>query len=281
MPIPPEKPIVFTPHDKLPRLDVVGYKRHLYAGIGLGRDAAERNEDNTVLCAGYPGTGKTLYAQVLARELDFPLLYVKGNSLKRLGNAIEISNQLNSVESYLSGNPLVVAFDELDLLTPLREIRPIEDTMITGAMMDLLDHRPKKALILVMANYPLNLDMAVCNRLQYTLFFDFPNAQHLGETLEGFGVPKPYEVGEILYSKAEKTNGRFVIRSVVRACQRVKEREDDPNKMAEMLFPHASQIDIGQVNEYLKSNWGYRERSAPVLEYWEKVGRKYAEQKNA
>ncbi len=281
MPIPPEKPIVFTPCDNLPRVSVAGYRRHLYAGIGLGKDAVERNEDNTVLCAGYPGTGKTLYAQVLARELGFPLLYIKGNSLKRIGNAVEISRQLNGVEKYLTGNPLVVAFDELDLLTPLRDIRPIEDTMITGAMMDILDHRPKKALVLVNANYPLNLDMAVCNRLQYTLFFDLPNAQHLGETLEGLKVPNPQEVGKILYNMAEKTNGRFVIRSVVRACQRVKEREDDPEKMAELLFPHASQIDIGQTDEYMKSNWGYKERSVPVLEYWENVGREYAERKRA
>ncbi|MBI5871893.1 hypothetical protein HZB88_02305 [archaeon] len=99
----------------------------------------------------------------------------------------------------------------------------------------------------------------------------------MNEILGYLKIPNSDEVAEILYDRAEKTNGRFVLRSIVRACQKVNEKSDDPEKMAEILFPHASQIDFRQIEEYEKSNWGFRARGESTLKYWENVGQRYQE----
>ena len=278
MPRPPETPIIFTEHDDIMGMPFVGYRPHMEAGIGMGRKAAEEGKNYRVSLVGYPGTGKTVYPQILARELPgYSFLYMKGNSLLRLGDAGEILRELKNMESYLRKAPLIIAFDELDLLTPSRIIRPIGYTLVTGVMMDILDEKPEKTLTLVMANNPNNLDMAITSRLQYTLFFDLPDARVLGETLEGLTVPNPYEVGERLYAMAEKSNGRLVVRSVVQACGEMKERPNDPEKMAQLLFPHAPQFDLGQIAEYSREHTGYRMRSNAAIEYWQGVAQNYKE----
>ena len=178
MPRPPEKPIIFTPASEIQKMNLppfVGYRRHLDAGIGMGLRALEQDREYRVLLPGYPGTGKTMYPHVLAHELpDFGLLYVKGNSLIENGDPNEVLRQLNNAKSYLENTPLIIAWDELDILAPDRAIRPLVYTIFTGSMMNMLDLKPSKTLTLVMSNYPLNLDMAITGRLPYTFYFYFP-----------------------------------------------------------------------------------------------------------
>ncbi len=277
MPRPPDKPIVFTRHEDIQEMPFVGYRRLLDAGYGMGRKVLEEGGHCPVLCAGFPGTGKTVYPQVLARKLPgYSLLYVKSNSLMRIGDSEDNLRQLRDMERYLSNTPLIVAFDELDLLTPERTIRPIGQTRVTGVMMDILDLKPEKTLTLVMANYPLNLDMAINSRLEYVLYFDLPEAGDLGDTLEGMGIPNAHKVGELLYAKAEETRGRYVIRSLVRACKRVKERSEDPEEMAGMLFPHAPQFDLAQVRDFERMHEGFKSRSEHAIEYWERIAKQYS-----
>lgn len=278
MPKPPENPIVFTRHEDIKPLPFVGYERLINAGIGMGMRALEGKESDeyTVLLAGYPGTGKTVYSQVLARALPgFSHLYIKCNSLIDIDDVGEIRRNLVRSFSYLSQTPLVVAFDEVDSIASNRDMRPIEYTLLTACVMNMLDRKPEKTLTLAISNYPNNLDMAITSRLQYTLFFDLPNAWMLGKTLEGLEIPNPSKVAEIMYEKAAKTDGRLVVRSLVRACNKVKERLDDPEKMAELLFPHANQFDFNQIRDYEIKNKGYRNRSQPMMEYWEKVAEEY------
>ncbi len=278
MPVPPKNPIEFTKHEDIKPLPFIGSERLVNAGIGIGRQALEGKEDGdyTVLLAGYPGTGKTIYAQVLAHELpDCSYLYVKCNSLIALDDVNEIRRELARAGSYISGAPLVVAFDEVDSIASNRDMRPIEYTLLTGSLMNMLDRKPRKTLTLAISNYPNNLDMAITSRLQYTFFFDLPDRRELGKTLEGLEVPNPLRVAEILYDRAEKTYGRLVVRSLVRACQKTKERVNDPEKMAELLFPHANQFDFNQIRDYELKNRGFRDRSQPTVEYWEKVAEKY------
>lgn len=280
MPRPSEEPIVFTSSEEVRKMDLppfVGYRRHLDAGIGMGRRVLEQNREYRVLLPGYPGTGKTMYPQVLAHELGFALLYLKGNSLIQNGDPNEVLRQLKKAESYLENAPLITAFDELDILAPDRAIRPLVYTIFTGAMMNMLDMKPSKTITLVMANYPLNLDMAVTGRLPYTFYFDLPDAQTLGETLEGLKVPHPLEVGKILYAKAESTNGRFVIRSLVHACNEISDRSEDPEEMAALLFPHLPQFDLRQIEEYDVLHAGYKKRSEEAIKYWERVAQEYRE----
>ncbi len=279
MPKPPENPIVFTRHGEIKPMPFVGYEHLIKAGIGMGMRALEGDEDDyTVLLAGYPGTGKTVYSQVLARALPgFSHLYVKCNALVDTDDVGEIRRNLVGSLSYLSQTPIVVAFDEVDAIASNRDMRPIEYTMLTAALMNMLDRRPGKTLILAISNYPNNLDMAITSRLQYTLFFDLPDAGMLGKTLDGLGVPNPSKVAEIMYDRAAKTDGRFVIRSLVRACRKVTERSDDPERMAELLFPHANQFDQNQVRDYELKNKGYRNRSQSMTEYWGRVAEEYIE----
>ncbi|KAM4861318.1 nuclear valosin-containing protein-like [Thomomys bottae] len=120
-----------------------------------------------VLLHGPPGCGKTLLAHAIAGELDLPILKVSAPEIVS-GVSGESEQKLRDLfEQALSNAPCIIFFDEIDAITPKREVaskdmeRRIVAQLLT-CMDDLNNMAPTvRVLVIGATNRPDSLDPAL------------------------------------------------------------------------------------------------------------------------
>jgi SpoVK/Ycf46/Vps4 family AAA+-type ATPase len=132
----------------------------------------------SVLFAGSPGTGKTMAAEVLARELDLPIYRIDlsqvvnkyigetEKNLKRLFDAADISD-------------MILFFDEADSLFGRRtEVKDAHDRYANLEISYLLERMERfKGMAILATNRKKDLDEAFLRRLRYIVEFPFPEIE--------------------------------------------------------------------------------------------------------
>ncbi|XP_066451255.1 nuclear valosin-containing protein-like isoform X2 [Eleutherodactylus coqui] len=119
------------------------------------------------LLHGPPGCGKTLLAQAIAGELDLPMLKVAATEMVS-GVSGESEQKLRSLfEQAVSSAPCILFIDEIDAITPKREVasKDMERRIVAQllACMDDLNNPSVTAQVLVIGatNRPDSLDPAL------------------------------------------------------------------------------------------------------------------------
>ncbi|TMQ06594.1 MAG: ATP-binding protein, partial [Deltaproteobacteria bacterium] len=129
------------------------------------------------LFTGAPGTGKTMAAQVLARELGMPLYRISLATVvsKYIG---ETAKNLQRILSRAEHLDAVLLFDEADALFGRRtEIKDAHDRYANTDTNHLLQAIEAYAGIAILAsNKRSNIDQAFTRRLRYVLDFPRPDA---------------------------------------------------------------------------------------------------------
>jgi len=203
-------------------LFIVGEKRYSLQDMFLADDTKEKilriikeylsqdklhqfNLDNRrkILLYGKPGTGKTMTAEVLARELYLPFIIVRTEKVisKFLG---ETGLKLSKVFDTISKVPAVYLFDEFDAIGSQRgmENEVGEQRRILNTFLQLLDRDSSHSLILA-ANIEI-LDKALFRRFDDVVEYKLPMKEQI--------VPMIKEVfcnfhGLNFYSLAERMEG--------------------------------------------------------------------------
>ena len=132
----------------------------------------------TVLLAGPPGTGKTMAAQVLARELDRDIYRVDlsqvvskyiGDTEKHLGTLLTAAQQAGAV----------LLFDEADALFGRRsEVRDARDryaNLEVGFLLQRIEEH--EGIVLLSSNRMGDMDEAFQRRFQFVLSFPVPDRE--------------------------------------------------------------------------------------------------------
>lgn len=125
-----------------------------------------------LLFFGPPGNGKTLCAEVLARELDLPLFYVRFDGLVAsfLG---ETAANLRRVFDFAAQGLGILFFDEFDALGKSRDDH--EDVgelkRVVNSFLQLLDNYGGPGPIIAATNYECLLDYALWRRFDALVFF--------------------------------------------------------------------------------------------------------------
>jgi SpoVK/Ycf46/Vps4 family AAA+-type ATPase len=140
-------------------------KRNELAAFGL-------SPKKKLLLFGPPGNGKTLCAEVLARELDLPLFYVRFDGL--VGSYLgETAANLRRVFDYASQGLGVLFFDEFDALGKSRDDH--EDVgelkRVVNSYLQLLDNYQGPGPVIAATNYERLLDHALWRRFDALIFF--------------------------------------------------------------------------------------------------------------
>ncbi|HEY5935485.1 MAG TPA: AAA family ATPase, partial [Kofleriaceae bacterium] len=181
-------PLVYTREDlvlpprMLGELDLaiawIRYKRHIYDTWGFGRRIA-LGRGLTALFAGPPGTGKTMTAQVLARELGLDLYRVDLSRVmsKYIGETEKNLSRLFD-EAQASGAALL--FDEADALFGKRsESRDAHDRYANIEIGYLLQRMEEHEGVAILAtNRVGDLDEAFLRRFHFLLDFPMPDASY-------------------------------------------------------------------------------------------------------
>lgn len=137
-----------------------------------------------ILFFGLPGCGKTLTAEVIASELNYPFAIVRVDSVvsSYLG---ETAANLRKVFDYINDNPMVVLFDEFDALAKERSDGSEHGELkrVVNSVLQMMDAYRGRSLIIAATNHEEILDSAIWRRFDEVLLFEPPNPEQLQQLL--------------------------------------------------------------------------------------------------
>jgi adenylate kinase family enzyme len=180
-----------------------GFDRKLALGKGL-----------SALFSGPPGTGKTMAAQVIARELERDLYQIDLSQVvsKFIG---ETEKNLRHVFDEAEANYAVLFFDEADALFGKRsEVRDAHDRYANMEVSYLLQRMEEYEGIAVLAtNFRQNLDEAFVRRLRFIVEFPFPDEEQrrrIWEVTFPPGAPLAEDVDFRTLARAVRLSGGHI-----------------------------------------------------------------------
>lgn len=149
----------------------------VYAEWGMGR-LVTYGKGVSLLFSGPPGTGKTMTAQAVAKELSMDLYRVNLPAVvsKYIG---ETEQHLSEIFEHAKARKVVLFFDEADVLFGKRtEIKDANDKYSNMEAAYLLQRIEEYEGVTILAtNYRQNFDEAFNRRLTATIMFPFPDEE--------------------------------------------------------------------------------------------------------
>ena len=147
-----------------------------------------------LLFLGPPGTGKTMTAEGLARELKLPLFVIRLESLitRYMG---ETAAQLRLVFSEVNQRRGVYLFDEFDALGARRDTANdvAEMRRVLNSFLQFMEAPNSTDSVVVTAtNFPKLLDSALLRRFDLVLEFEPPTPEHVREIIKSNLRPVKY-----------------------------------------------------------------------------------------
>jgi len=155
----------------------VRQRHHVYDELGFAAKSS-RGLGITALFAGPSGTGKTMAAEVLARDLALDLYRIDLSSVvsKYIG---ETEKNLSRVFAGAEQGSAILLFDEADALFGKRsEVKDSHDRYANIEVSYLLQRMESyRGLAILTTNQKSALDPAFLRRLRFIVQFPFPDAQ--------------------------------------------------------------------------------------------------------
>jgi hypothetical protein len=176
----------------------------------------------TILFAGPPGTGKTMAAEVIARELGLDLYKIDLSTIvsKYIG---ETEKNLEKIFSEAQSSNAILFFDEADAIFGKRsEVKDAHDRYANIEVSYLLQRMELYDGVAILAtNLRANLDEAFTRRLQFSVDFPFPEPEYrlrIWKTLFPAGVPLDPEVDFGVLARRFKLAGGNIRNIIVSAA---------------------------------------------------------------
>ncbi len=153
--------------------------RHLVHQAWGFEDKLSLGKGLNVLFAGPPGTGKTMAAEVIARELQLDLYKIDLSQMvsKYIG---ETEKNLNRIFTAAAASNAILLFDEADALFGKRsEVRDAHDRYANIEISYLLQKMEEyEGVAILTTNLRSNMDEAFVRRLGFIVEFSLPNPKH-------------------------------------------------------------------------------------------------------
>lgn len=138
-----------------------------------------------ILLIGPPGTGKTMTARVLAKELHLPLHTIQVDRLvtKFMG---ETSAKLRQIFNLMQQEHGVYLFDEFDAIGGERSMDNDVGEMrrVLNAFLQFIEQDTSDSLIVAATNNPKLLDQALFRRFDDVLYYDLPTKEERKSLIE-------------------------------------------------------------------------------------------------
>ena len=137
-----------------------------------------------LLLCGPPGCGKTLTAEVIARELDLPLLTARTDMLisSLLG---QTASNLRRLFDYASRQPSILFLDEFDALARSRTDFGEHNELrrVVNSLLGMIDRYKSRGVLVAATNLETSLDEAIWRRFDDVVSFTLPAAEDIAAHL--------------------------------------------------------------------------------------------------
>jgi SpoVK/Ycf46/Vps4 family AAA+-type ATPase len=238
--------------------NVVKYKETVYYDWGFGVKFS-LGKGLTALFTGESGTGKTMAAEVIAKDLNLELYKIDLSSIlsKYIG---ETEKNLNSIFKESEGSNSILFFDEADALfgkrTDVKDSHDRYANIETNYLLQKIDEF--EGVVILSTNYKRNIDEAFIRRMQFIVNFPFPDAEYRHEIWKKAfpeQVPRSNDIDfKFLASNLQISGGNIkniVINSAFLAAQNAKR----PVSMSDIILATKREFDkIGKPIQ--KSDFG-------------------------
>jgi len=168
----------------------IRFRHHVYSSWGFDRRLVS-GRGLKVLFSGAAGTGKTMTAGIIARDLGLDLYKIdlSGIVSKFIG---ETEKNLDRIFRASQSGNAILFFDEADALFGKRsEVKDAHDRYANIEVAYLLqkmeDH---DGVVILASNLSKNLDDAFARRMHYVVEFPLPNAVHREQLWRGMFPPQ-------------------------------------------------------------------------------------------
>jgi len=158
--------------------NVVKYKGIVYHDWGFGTKFS-LGKGLTALFTGESGTGKTMAAEVIAKDLNLELYKIDLSSIlsKYIG---ETEKNLNTIFKEGEGSNSILFFDEADALfgkrTDVKDSHDRYANIETNYLLQKIDEF--EGVVILSTNFKRNIDDAFIRRMQFIVNFPFPDAEY-------------------------------------------------------------------------------------------------------
>ncbi len=182
-----------------------------------------------ILLFGPPGTGKTLLMNALAKELDYPLLYVKTSEM--LGRMYGESPEKNISRLFQYARkkaPVILFFDEIDMIAKRRDLPGVEEfttRMLNTLLQELDGIKDEKPIVFVAStNVPHLLDPALLRpgRIDKIIYMRPPNLEERKKILKYYLRRLPHD--KIDYDKIAALLERYSGADIANLVQEVNRK---------------------------------------------------------
>ncbi|MBU1431406.1 ATP-binding protein [Myxococcota bacterium] len=198
------------------------YRTHVFEQWGFARKLGTKGRGLSCLFSGPPGTGKTMTAALIAKELGLDLYQVDLSRIvdKYVG---ETEKNLGRLFDEASRVPVVLLFDEADSLFASRTKVESSNDRYANLEVNFLLQRMETydGISILTTNLGTGIDQAFKRRLRFRLHFDLPTPEER-EVLWRSMLPEGVKVSEdVSWSKLAKRwemSGAIIRNAVLRAA---------------------------------------------------------------
>ncbi len=138
-----------------------------------------------MLLCGPPGCGKTMSAEVVARELNLPLLVTKIDVLisSLLG---QTATNLRRLFEFAGRTPSVLFLDEFDALARTRSDTGEHNELrrVVSSLLGMIERYQSRGVLIAATNLESSLDPAIWRRFDDIVFFEPPQAAEVKSLLD-------------------------------------------------------------------------------------------------
>lgn len=192
----------------------------------------------SVLFAGVPGTGKTLCAQIMAKELNMEMYKINISQIvsKYIG---ETEKNLQAVFREARHSSCILFFDECDALFGKRsEVKDSHDRNANVETAYLLQQIEEYDGVCVLAtNLLQNIDEAFLRRITFVVHFPFPDAETRQRIYRGLmpaGAPLDDNIDWAFLAEKFRLSGGY-IKNIVMAAAFLAAQQGQPIGMRQLL----------------------------------------------
>lgn len=150
---------------------------------------------NKMLLYGKTGCGKTMTAKAIAKKLDKKIIIVNLANIvsSKLG---ETAKNIEGLFKEVNYESAVLFFDEFDSLGQIRDYDNKDNSemkRVVNAILQLIDHFPKKSILIAATNQIQMIDEALVRRFELKLEFTLPSKAVLDKYYDSLLAKYPSE----------------------------------------------------------------------------------------